>query len=187
MQASTPLAPQIARKIALRQGLLFGTFAGCFAFLSTAFTRFLSVSTFSLNFIYVLAFIAFFVAGRRTAKKTNRMDMGALAGFWAGVAVAILGLVTFPVLVFVEDQNMARIALSSIVYSALSGITPALLALLFGTAIGALGGFIGKIYVENSVSQPTASPQPAAPVQSPLPTVQPVQPTQPSAAQQDQA
>jgi hypothetical protein len=84
-------------------------------------------------------------------------------------------------------QNRGNIPLSSFVSYVLSGITPALLALLFGSAIGALGGFIGKIYTENSVSQPTASPQPTTSVQPPLPTAQPIEPTQPSAAQQDQA
>jgi hypothetical protein len=186
MQASTPLTPQIARKIALRQGLLLGTFAGCLALLSTTCTRFIPASTFSFNFIYALAFIAFFVAGQRTAKKTKRIDMGALAGFWAGVAVAILGLATLLVLEFALYQGRS-ISLSSLVGSVLSSITPALLALLFGPAIGALGGFMGKIYTENSVSQPTVSPQPAASVQPPLSTAQPVQPTQPSTAQQDQA
>ena len=177
MQASTPLTPQIARKIALRQGLLFGTFAGCLALLSTACSRFIPVSTFSFNFIYVLAFIAFFVAGQRTAKKTGRIDMGALAGFWAGVAVAILGLITLPVLAFAMYQNRGSISLSSFVYYVSSGILPALLALLFGPAIGVLGGFIGKIYTENSVTQPTASSPPVASVQ----------PTQPSGTPQDQA
>jgi hypothetical protein len=185
MQASTPLIPQIARKIALRQGLLFGTFAGCLALLSTACARFIPVSTFSFNFIYVLAFIAFFVAGQRTAKKTRRIDMGALAGFWAGVAVAILGLATLLVLAFAMYQDRESISLSSLVYYVSSGITPALLALLFGPAIGALGGFIGKIYTENSVSQPTAPSQPITSVQPPLPTAQPVEPMQPSTAQQD--
>lgn len=113
--------------------------------------------------------------------------MGALAGFWAGVAVAILGLATLLVLAFAMDQNSRSISLSSFVYYVSSGIAPALLALLFGPAIGALGGFIGKIYTENSVSQPIASGQPPASVQPPLPTAQPVQPTQPPAPQQDQA
>src|SRR5690349_2609593 len=138
MQASSPLTPEIARKIALRQGLRLGTFAGCFAFLCTACTRFLPVSTSPFNFVYVLAFIACFVAGQRTAKKTGRIDMGALAGFWAGVAVAILGLVTFLVLAAFEIfQNRANISLSSMAVAFVSGaITSALLALLFGTVIG---------------------------------------------------
>lgn len=115
--------------------------------------------------------------------------MGALAGFWAGVAVAILGLVTFLVLAAFEIvQNRANISLSSMAVTFVSGvITSAPLALLFGTVIGAFGGFIGKIYTENTVSQPTASPQPAASVEPPLPTAQPIEPTQPSATLQDQA
>ena len=36
MQTSTPLTPKDARQIALRQGLLSGTFAGCLTLLGTA-------------------------------------------------------------------------------------------------------------------------------------------------------
>lgn len=183
MQAAPSLTPQMARKIALRQGLLLGTFAGCIALLSTACTRFIPVRTFSFNFVYILAFIAFFLADQRTAGKTRRIDMGALAGFWAGVSVAILGFATLLVLTFVMYQNRGLVPLSSIVYYVSSGIMPALLALLAGPAIGALGGLIGKIYTEDAMSQPTASAQLIASVQP----AQPVQPTQPSAAQQDQA
>lgn len=182
MQTSTPLAPKDARFIALRQGLLFGTFAGCLALLSTLCRNFIPMSVFSFNFIYALAFIAFFFAGWRAAKKTNRIDIGALAGFWAGVAVAILGLVTLFVIFFGEYQNR-EIRLSSIVTYAFSGIPTALLALIFGSAIGTLGGFIGKIYAENSAAQPTASVQSSPSAAQPA---APVQPTQPSPPQQNQ-
>ena len=173
MQAPTPLTPKDARYIALRQGLLFGTFAGCLALLSSACRMFIPVSTFPLNFIYVLAFIAFFVAGWRAAKRTGRIDIGALAGFWAGVAVAILGLVTLFVLFFGAYQN-SEIRLAYLVTYAVSAITPALLALVVGPAVGALGGFIGKTYAENT------APPPAAPVQPPSPAVPPAAPAQPT-------
>ena len=181
MQAPTPLTPKDARFIALRQGLLFGTFAGCLALLSSACRMFIPVSTFSLNFIYVLAFIAFFVAGWRAAKKTGRIDIGALAGFWAGVAVAILGLVTFLAIFFI-DYRLREVSLSYLVSYAMSVISPVLLALIIGPAVGALGGFIGRTYVENTAPPPAAPAQPP----SPAPSVAPAQPAQPAPPQQNQ-
>jgi len=185
MQTPTPLTPEDARFIALRQGLLFGTFAGCLAILSVAGSRLLAFPVFSASFIYALAFIAFFVAGWRTAKRTGRIDMGALAGFWAGVAVAILGFVALLLLWAVEYRFLGTgIRLSSLVSAAVSGFPTALLALIFGPAIGTLGGFIGKTYSEPSAvgsalpAQPAPPPaQPATQVQSSPPS--PSSPNQP--------
>lgn len=179
MQAPTPLTPKDARYIALRQGLLFGTFAGCLALLASACNTFLPLyGFFSLNFIYVLAFIAFFVAGWRAAKRTGRIDIGALAGFWAGVVVAILGFVTLFV-VFVGEYRLREVRLAYILTYAVSALTPALLALVVGPAVGALGGFIGKTYAENTATPPAVPAQPSAPTA-------PVQPTQPMPPQQNQ-
>lgn len=181
MQASTPLSPQAARSIALRQGLLLGTFAGCLALLGTACSRFVPLIGFSFNFMYVLAFIAFFIAGWRTAKRTGRIDMGALAGFWAGVAVAVLGIVTL-VIALSGLLGVREVRLSEVVRSLLSSFPIVLLALLLGPAIGALGGFIGKTYAEN----PAAQPAPSAQVTSSTQPATPVQPAQPAPPQQNQ-
>ena len=179
MQTSTPLTTPVARKIALRQGLLLGTFAGCLALLSTACVRFVPVSTYSFNLIYILAFIAFFVAGWRTGKKTSRIDMGALAGFWAGVAVAIFAMATLVVLAVIEYLSVRSLGLSSIAYVVSGAVTPVLLALLFGAAVGALGARIGKIYAENPAAQPASTPPTAMSAPQPFPPGQPVQPASP--------
>ncbi len=182
MQAPTPLTPKDARFIALRQGLLFGIVAGCLMLLTVAGNLLLPL--FSSSITYTLAFIAFFVAGWRTAKRTGRVDIGALAGFWAGVVVAILGLVAILLFSIVESQLFrTEIRLSSIVRSAVGSIPIALLALILGPAIGALGGFIGKTYAENAA---TASAPPAQPTSSPQPAA-PAQPSSPSPQQQNQS
>ena len=119
--------------------------------------------------------------------------MGTIAGFWAGVAVAILGLVSLFV-IFLGEYQSREIGLSSIVNSTFITIPDALLALLFGSAIGTLGGFVGKTYAENSVPQPAASAQPAASIQASPSTAQSAQPspsvtqpaTQPPSPQQNQ-
>lgn len=184
MQAPTPLTPEDARFIALRQGLLFGTFAGCLAILGVAGSRFLSFPIFSLNFIYALAFIAFFVAGWRTAKRTGRIDMGALAGFWAGVAVAILGFIAILLFSAIEYRFVGTgIRLSSLLSIAVSSLPVALLALIFGPAIGTLGGFIGKTYIENSAAGSAAPTQPAPSTAQPA---APAQPSPPSSSSQSQ-
>jgi len=188
MQISTSLTPKQARRIALLQGLFFGISAGCLALLITAASVFLPLRGSSLNVVYTLAFIAFFFSGWRVARKTIRIDMGALAGFWAGVAVAVFWLFTVFAVSFGEYRGDIR--LISVVSYALSALPTTLLALLFGPAIGALGGFIGKMYAENTAAQastlssPLATPssQPVAPVPSTPPAV----PSSPTSPQQDQ-
>jgi hypothetical protein len=179
MQASTPLAPKAARRIALLQGLFFGISAGCLVLLFTATSIFIPLEGFSVNVVYTLAFIAFFFSGWRAAKKTSRIDMGALAGFWAGVVVAIFWLFTTFAVFFGEYLHRGDIRLVSIVSYAFSGIPTTLLALLFGPAIGALGGFIGKMYTENSMSQTTTSNQSPSPLAQPIVPVQPTHPSPP--------
>ena len=44
----------------------------------------------------------FFVAGWRTGRKTSRIDMSALAGFWADVAIAVFWVASLVLLAVTE-------------------------------------------------------------------------------------
>ncbi len=176
MHASALLSPKDARRIALRQGLLFGTFAGCIAFLSVACRSFVPIP--SLNFLYLLALISFFFAGWRSTKKTSRIDIGALAGFWAGVAVGIAGLVII-FFTFFESYSIRLLGLSSLVNYGYECVITMVLALLVGPIVGALGGFLGNIYADSSVAPSGALP-PASPVSQTPPSVPSQAPEPPS-------
>ena len=154
---SALLSIKDARRIALRQGLLAGTLGACVTLLSTV------VPLFTFRGIYLVSFIAFFVAGWRSAKRTGRIDMGALAGFWAGVATSVTGTV----FVFLASYGTSGYRWSG--YSSLIGyiseiITIACIALLLGPAVGTLGGFVGKIYAEPTTPPATTPPSPSQPV-----------------------
>ncbi len=194
MSASVP--PTVSRHMALRQGLLFGGSLGILVLIGTVLLGLLSVFHFSffaatifpnaLGLTYLLALIAFFFAGWRSAQKTGRVDLGTLAGFWAGVVAALVGVLVYIVLILVS-YGMYRYATSSssmvtlIVNSVFMIVRNAILALLLGPALGTLGGFIGKSYASGL----TAPPEPVQP-SAPPPQTQPSQAPQPSSPPQNQ-
>jgi len=174
---STPLSPKDARFIALRQGLLIGTITGCLALLSTACRSFAPIS---FNFFYLLASIVFFVAGWRAAKKTSRVDIGALAGFWAGVVMAIFAIVVL-LIDFFGEYSYRTAGLSSLVGYGSAVAVVAMMALLLGPALGVLGGLIGKIYADSPTPPATSTSS-----SSPSPQTPPPQTSLPSSPQQNQ-
>jgi hypothetical protein len=180
MRMSTPVTSTTPRQIALRQGLLFGGSLGVLILigavslvvLSAFHFSFSAVSVFpyALGLTYLLALIAFFFAGWRSAQRTGRVDIGALAGFWAGLVAALVGAMVYIVLI-IASYGEYRYAMSSrslaalIVSVVFTTTRNAILALLFGTGLGALGGFIGKIYASGPAAPPSVRPsaQPAQP------------------------
>lgn len=183
MGTPAPVSPAAPRRIAFRQGLLFGGGLGIAALLVNicgvffplsrlSFSAFASSSMFSW-LAYLLACIAFFFAGWRAAQHTGRMDMGALAGFWAGVVGAIVGVIIDIVLLgyvlSTEGPSISRTSLFDFgIALAFLAVRDAVLALLFGAGLGALGGFIGRTYASGQAAPaaPTPAPQTPAPPQS---------------------
>ncbi|HEY7356257.1 MAG TPA: hypothetical protein VH590_07315 [Ktedonobacterales bacterium] len=182
MGAPAPVSPAAPRRVAFRQGLLFGSVLGVAALLVNicgvffplsrlSFSTFASSSMFSW-LTYLLAGIVFFFAGWRAAQHTGRMDMGALAGFWAGVVGAIVGVIIDIVLLgYVlssEGPSISRTSLLDFgIALAFLAVRDAVLALLFGAGLGALGGFIGRTYASGQAAPAQPNQGPAVPSPAP--------------------
>lgn len=190
MGVSTSTPSTAPRRVARRQGLIFGGILGIVAIILNACLVLTPVGRYSFSpgtflsstnvLTYLLALLAFFFAGWRAAQHTGRVDIGGLAGFWAGVVAAVVVVLLDSVLVLVslvqDHYDMSSSSLALLLFSLvfIAG-RDAVLALLLGAGLGALGGFIGR----------TSSSALAAPVQSGLPPVAPAAPPQP-APQQNQ-
>jgi hypothetical protein len=190
MQTSAPLTAKDAKKIALRRGLFFGISAGCISLLITAFSRVYYNSNFFVEFSLLIMLLTFFMAGASTIKKTNRLDMAARAGFWAGMAVGLFHLGSTFLLVYHYSASMSG---SSMLLAVLETIPESLLALIIGPVVGMGGGLMSNKSGATSISPPPSSTQPTnSPMPPPQPsptTVQsaptvPTQPAQPSPPQQ---
>ncbi len=178
------------RRIARRQGLIFGGILGIIAVIINA-CLVGAIGNYSLSpgaylsstnvFTYLLALLAFFFAGWRAAQQTGRVDIGGLAGFWAGVVAAVVVVLIDVVLALpslVQDSDhMSGSSLAMLLFSVvfIAG-RDAVLALLLGAGLGALGGFIGRTSASvlavpaqpgpsSASSQPAQMPQPPAPQQ----------------------
>ncbi len=172
---STPVSPPTPKHVAQRQGLLFGGSVGVMSALILGLVsvfRFLFFS-YGLDLVYLLALLAFFLAGWRAAKKTNRVDMGALAGLWAGVVLALVGIAIYTILLLISynTYRYATSSLSSIVSFIISSVFVILrntvLALLVGPTLGAVGGLLGRIDASGpNASSPSAQPS-TPPTQTP--------------------
>ncbi len=188
-------APSTApRSIARRQGLIFGGILGIVAVILNACVVITPLGRYSLSpgnflsstnvFTYLLALLAFFFAGWRAAQQTGRVDMGGLAGFWAGVVAAVVVVLIDVALVLpslvADSDHMSSSSLVILLFSVvfIAG-RDAVLALLLGAGLGALGGFIGR-----SSASVLAAPAQPGPPSAPQPALS--QPPQPSASQQDQ-
>jgi hypothetical protein len=182
-----PASQKAIRRIAMHQGMLFGGIVGVLIVVGVVGPALLSLwrpdGFYYLYYIVgffglapLLACVAFFLAGLRTAKKTGRVEMGALAGFWTAITVSLLGLVALILRTAIEFGNPFHHFIYPGMYlnmglAALYGATAYIIvALLLGTAIGVLGGFIGKAYAND-----------VPPIQSmpPLYMYPPTQSTQP--------
>jgi hypothetical protein len=182
MGTPAPIAPATSRRIALRQGIIFGGGLGLVALLVNMCGIFLPASRLSFSTIgssatlgwltYLLGFIAFFFAGWRAAQHTGRMDMGALAGFWAGVVGAIVGVVINIVLLVYaltsRGPSFSRSSLASFVIALMfASAVQVVLALLFGACLGMLGGFIGRTYASGQAAPAPPNQGPAMPAPAP--------------------
>ncbi|HLV98464.1 MAG TPA: hypothetical protein VKT82_07270 [Ktedonobacterales bacterium] len=189
MAAPAPTPPMTPRRIAFRQGLLFGGGLGiaalvlnlCLGFVPYAGRfGFSPVSPLTGNnvLVYLIGFAAFFFAGWRTAQQTGRVDIGGLAGFWAGLVGGLVLIVIDIVLVIYSYSLTYRpsVSVSSVASIIVSLLLlagrDAILALLLGAGLGVLGGFIGRTYATSGPAaaqpnQPPATPPPAAAPQPP--------------------
>ena len=191
MAAPAPTPPMTPRRIAFRQGLIFGGILGiaalvlnmCLVFApGVGRLGFAPVGLYSGSnvLVYLIGFAAFFFAGWRAAQQTGRVDIGGLAGFWAGLVGGLVLVVIDIVLVlysFTSFRSVSAGEAASLIVSLLflAG-RDAILALLLGAGLGVLGGFIGRTYVTSGPAaaqpnQPPASPPP--PPAAPSPTPQP--------------
>jgi hypothetical protein len=173
--------------------LIFGGILGIVAVMLNACVVITPLGRYSLSpgnflsstnvFTYLLALLAFFFAGWRAAQQTGRVDIGGLAGFWAGVVAAVVVVLIDVVLVLaslVQDSyHMSGSSLAILLFSVvfIAG-RDAVLALLLGAGLGALGGFIGR----TSASVLAAPAQPGSPPAPPPASSQPAQTPQPPAS-----
>src|SRR5579871_1761931 len=153
MAAPAPTPPMTPRRIAFRQGLLFGGGLGiaalvlnlCLGFVPYAGRfGFSPVSPLTGNnvLVYLIGFAAFFFAGWRTAQQTGRVDIGGLAGFWAGLVGGLVLIVIDIVLVIYSYSLTYRpsVSVSSVASIIVSLLLlagrDAILALLLGAGLG---------------------------------------------------
>jgi hypothetical protein len=140
---------------AIRQGLLFGILLGIF---SIVFNVILSLARLSTLFIgaimlvnngsgllisivgFIVAILAYLVAGLRATQQTGRVGTGALAGLWTGLIGAVITWV-YALVFYATAPTIAAPPLSMMVLAAILNIA---LTLLFGAGIGALGGLLRK-------------------------------------------
>lgn len=187
-------APSTApRRIARRQGVIFGGILGIVAVIMNACVVITPLGRYSLSpgnflsstnvFTYLLALLAFFFAGWRAAQQTGRVDIGGLAGFWAGVVAAVVVVLIDVALVLPplvsDSDHMSSSSLAILLFSVvfIAG-RDAVLALLLGAGLGALGGFIGRTSagVLSAPAQPGLPPAPPAASSKPAQTQPPVSP-----------
>ena len=189
MGSSTPVLPSAPKHIARRQGLIFGGGVGIIAVMLNICLvvvpagRFFAPRTFlptSNWLIYLLAFIAFFFAGWRAAQQTGRIDIGSLAGFWAGLVAAVVGIVIDIMLVLYNllayNDSISSSSLAALIFSVvLIAAMYSVLGLLLGAGLGALGGLVGRTYVSGVASPPPSLQPPAssAPPQASQPPAPP--------------
>ncbi len=140
---------------AFRQGLLFGILLGIF---SIVFNVILSLARLSTLFIgtlmlvytgsgllislvgFIVAILAYLVAGMRATQQTGRVGTGALAGLWTGLIGAVITW-AYALVFYATAPTIVAPPLSMMVLSAILNIV---LTLLFGAGIGAIGGLLRK-------------------------------------------
>lgn len=140
---------------AFRQGLLFGILLGIF---SIVFNVILSLARLSILFIgaimlvntasgllismvgFLVAILAYLVAGMRATQQTGRVGTGALAGLWTGFISAVITW-GYALVFYATAPTIAAPPLSVMILNAVLSIA---LIVLFGAGIGALGGLLRK-------------------------------------------
>ena len=138
------------RNTAIRQGLLFGILLGLFNIVFNVILSFTGLSTLfigTIRFVYtgsgllisivgfIVALLAYLVAGMRATQQTGRVGTGALAGLWTALIGAVITWVF--ALIFYVAPTISAPPFSAMVLDAILSIA---LTMLFGAVIGALGG-----------------------------------------------
>ena len=140
---------------AFRQGLLFGILLGIFTIVYNVILSLAGLSTLFIGAImlvytgsgilssivgFIVAMLAYLVAGIRATRQTGRMGTGALAGLWTALIGAVITWV-YALLFYVTAPTIAAPPLSVM---GLDSILSIALTMLFGAVIGALGGLFRR-------------------------------------------
>jgi hypothetical protein len=142
------------RNPAIKQGLLFGILLGIFTIVFNIILSLAGLSTLFIGAImlvntgsgllissvgFIAAILAYLVAGLRAARQTGRVRTGALAGLWTALIGAVITWV-YALLFYIAPTIIAP-PLSVMFLNAILSIA---LTLLFGAAIGSLGGLLRR-------------------------------------------
>ena len=90
---------------------------------------------------YVVAILAYLLAGKRAAQQTGRVGTGASAGLLTAFISAVITWAYSLVYYATTSAPIHPFTVSEFVFGA---ITTMLLIMLFGAAIGAIGGLLRK-------------------------------------------
>jgi hypothetical protein len=140
---------------AFMQGLLFGILLGIFTIIYNVILSLAGLSTLFIGAImlvytgsgllisivgFIVAILAYLVAGMRATQQTGRVGTGALAGLWTALIGAVITW-AYALLFYATAPTIAAPPLSVMVLDAILSIA---LTLLFGTVIGSLGGLLKR-------------------------------------------
>jgi hypothetical protein len=140
---------------AFRQGLLFGILLGIFTIVYNVILSLAGLSTLFIGAImlvytgsgllisivgFIVAIMAYLVAGMRATQQTCRVGTGALAGLWTALTSAVITWV-YALLFYVTAPTIVAPPLSEMVLNSILSIA---LTMFFGAVIGALGGLLKR-------------------------------------------
>lgn len=150
--------PTSTRRLALRQGLIFGVILGI---LLVAFS-FINLGLIS-NVISLVLYLGFsVVAGMRTSRVTGKLGTGVITGLWTGLFAALISAIVYLIFTFanfsayrdalVTAAKNAGTANASSIYTdsfvsviiLIGGGFILVLGILFGLLGGVIGGSIGR-------------------------------------------
>lgn len=145
-----------SRNPAFRQGLLFGFLLAVFTivfnvllslvgwsiwFIGVTMTTFTATGRFISIVGYVVAILAYLLAGRRAAQQTGRVGTGASAGSWTAFISAVITYAYSLVYYATTAAPVHPFVVSEFVIGAVIGV---ILTMLFGAAVGTIGGLLRK-------------------------------------------
>jgi hypothetical protein len=137
------------------QGLLFGILLGILTIVYNVILSLAGLSTLFIGAImlvytgsgllisivgFIVAILAYLVAGMRATQQTGRVGTGALAGLWSALIGAVITWV-YALLFYATSSAIVAPPLSVMVLDAILSIA---LTMLFGAVIGALGGLFRR-------------------------------------------
>jgi len=139
-----------SRKIAWRQGILFGLGIGIIDAMLVIVT-FVASFPYRNYFLYAVMFVGFLWAGMLAAQKTGAIRSGSLAGLWAGLLASIIGSIVNIIIFSIVGFPGFNTPKSVIAFNTIVGTLLAIfVTTCIATVLGALGGIIGKSRVRIS-------------------------------------